>query len=84
MIRMSKYDSCNEWMDFPNDVFRNGHYDISFSHNEDKVTINEQAFRISSILHIHGSGSPANSVQASFYTKFKTNVKQAMQALIQC
>jgi hypothetical protein len=84
MIRMFKYDSCNKWMDFPNDVFRNDYYDISFSHNEDKVAINKQVFRISSILHIHGSGSPANSIQSSFYTKFKTNVKQAIQTLINC
>lgn len=84
MLRMFKYDTCHEWVDFPNDVFRNTDFTIAFSHTEDKVTINNQAFRISGILHIHGSGSPANSVQSSFFAKFKTNVKQAIQALIQC
>jgi hypothetical protein len=35
-------------------------------------------------LHIHGSGTPANSVQSSLFIKFKTNVKQAIRTLINC
>jgi hypothetical protein len=84
MLRMFKYESCNEWVDFPNDVFRNTDYRVSFVFDKDMVTINSQEFRISGILHIQGSGSPANSIQSSLFAKIKSNVKLAMQNLFNC
>jgi hypothetical protein len=84
MLRLFKYDSCNEFSDYPNDLFRSTEYSVLFDYDNDKVTINNEAYKISSILHIQGSGSNANSIESSFFIKMKTNIQLALQNLFSC
>ena len=84
MIRLFKYDKCSEFADFPNDLFRRTDTQLTFNHNEDKVTIGSQDFRLSNALYIHGCGSPSNSVETSLFIKLKTNIKLALQNLFSC
>ena len=84
MLRLFKYDSCSEFSDYPNDLFRSTGYSVSFDYDNDKVTINNESYKISSILHIKGSGSHANSIESSLFIKIKTNIKLALQNLFNC
>lgn len=84
MLRLFKYDSCNEFSDFPNDLFRRTDYSLSFDYENDKLSINNKAYRISSILHLKGTGSKTNSIESSLFIKFKTNIKLALQNLFSC
>ena len=84
MIRLFKYDNCSEYADFPNNLFRRTDLTVSFNYDEDKVIIGSQAFKISNILHIQGSGSHANSIESSLFMKLKTNIKLALQNLFSC
>jgi len=84
MLRLYKYAKCSEYTDFPNHLFRSADYDISYEHENDKVIINEETYKISTILHLTGSGSNGNSIESSLFQKIKTNVKLAFQSLFKC
>lgn len=84
MLRLFKYDNCGEFTDYPDDLFRRNDLSIRFEHEEDKVTINQVSYRLSSILHLVGSGSRANSVETSLFIKIRNNLRLAIQNLIKC
>lgn len=84
MIRLFKYNKCSEYADFPNDLFRRTDISMTFTHNEDKVIIEAEEYRLSNALYIQGCGSPSNSVETSLFIKFKTNLKLALQNLFSC
>ncbi len=84
MLRLFKYDNCSEFTDYPDDLFRRTDYILLFSHEEDKVTVNQEVYRISSILHLQGTGSNANSVETSLFIKLRSNLRLAIQNLFKC
>lgn len=84
MLRLFKYDNCSEFTDYPDDLFRRTDYTLLFSHEKDKVTVNQEAYRLSSILHLQGTGSNANSVETSLFIKLRSNLKLAIQNLFKC
>lgn len=84
MIRLFKYDHCSNFADFPNDLFRRTDIALTYIHEEDKVIIGSETFRLSTALYIQGCGSPSNSVETSLFIKIKTNIKLALQNLLSC
>lgn len=84
MIRLFKYDACSQFTDFPNDLFRRKDISVTYFFDEDKVTIDETGYRLSTALHIQRSGSPAYSVETSLYIKLKSKLKVAFQNLFTC
>lgn len=83
MIRLYKYENCSEFKDFPNDLFkRNEVENIDFDF--DKVTIQSEEYRLSSLLHLTGTGSKDNSMEVTQFQNLKTKIKVGFLNLFNC
>jgi hypothetical protein len=84
MLRLFRYDNCSEFTDYPDDLFRRTDLSLSFQYEEDKVNVNQVTYRLSSILHLKGTGSRANSIETSLFIKLRNNLRAAIQNLLKC
>lgn len=84
MLRLFKYENCAEYKDFPNHLFRANEYGVSFDHENDQVLVNGEPYKISTILHIQGSGTASNGIQLTLFNKLKTNIRSALETLFKC
>ena len=82
MLRLFKKDNTSDYKDFPNDLFRRPDMVVAIDHESDKVQIDQEEYKLSSILHYSGSGGNSNC--ASSQIGIKIDLKQTLKDLIGC
>ena len=84
MIRLFKYEDCANFKDFPNDLFKREEIIETIDYTDDKVTIEGEGYRLSSLMHLSGSGSNANSLEVTQFQGLKNKIKRGFMNLFNC